>query len=55
MINQNRDGNMPCFKIDEFYHSCHRYEQVSLRLFLHRLFPDSFGEYDTIISVGCKC
>ena len=42
---QNIGGNMLYCKTHKFYHSCHRYEQATLGLFLHRLFPDSFNDY----------
>ena len=44
---QNTGGNMLRCKKNhvKFYHSCHRYDQATLGLFLHRLFPDSFDDY----------
>ena len=42
---QDIGRNMLYCKTHTAYHSCHRYDQATLGLFLHRLFPDSFDDY----------
>ena len=38
-------GTMLHCKSHSIYHSCHRYDQAMLGLFLYRLFPESFHDF----------